>query len=457
MLKIILPTMMLIPTAALLHPRFLFTAYTTLAFLLATSSLSWLSRPNMGMFAHTSHTFMIDMVSAPLMIMSSWLLPLMALASQYRLMNEPTINQRFFLATIAVLQTAILITFSTTDLMMFYIAFETTLLPTMVLITRWGAQADRLEAGSYFIFYTLASSLPMLVALLYLHNTCTHTSITLFFLQPATTELHWEMHLLWLACMAAFLVKLPLYGVHLWLPKAHVEAPIAGSMVLAAILLKLGGYGIIRLSTAIPAPSTALITPLMALALWGSIMANIICFRQPDLKSMIAYSSVSHMAMVIATLMSNTPLGLTSAMVLMIAHGLTSSALFCLANIAYERTHTRILVLTAGLQLTLPLLTTWWLMAALMNMALPPTTNMLAELLAMLAMYPWAPATILPILLNTVLTASYSLYMFITTIRTTPMPTMQLHPSHTREHLLLTLHILPLMMLITCPTLLTPF
>nr|AAT08602.1 NADH dehydrogenase subunit 4 [Bipes biporus] len=457
MLKIILPTMMLIPTAALLHPRLLFTAYTTLALLLATASLSWLSRPNMGMFTHTSHTFMIDMVSAPLMIMSSWLLPLMALASQYRLMSEPTINQRFFLATIAVLQTAILITFSTTDLMMFYIAFETTLLPTMVLITRWGAQADRLEAGSYFIFYTLTSSLPMLVALLYLHNICTHTSITIFFLQPATTELHWETHLLWLACMAAFLVKLPLYGVHLWLPKAHVEAPIAGSMVLAAILLKLGGYGIIRLSAAIMTHSTTLITPLMALALWGSIMANIICFRQPDLKSMIAYSSVSHMAMVIATLMSNTPLGLTSAMILMVAHGLTSSALFCLANIAYERTHTRILVLTAGLQLTLPLLTAWWLMAVLMNMALPPTTNMLAELLAMLAMYPWAPVTILPILLNTVLTASYSLYMFITAIRTTPMPATQLYPSHTREHLLLTLHILPLMMLIIYPTLLTPF
>nr|AAT08628.1 NADH dehydrogenase subunit 4 [Bipes canaliculatus] len=456
MLKIILPTLLLIPTAALAHERTLFTAYTSFTLLLAANTLNWLAHPNMGLVTHPHHIAMIDTISAPLMIMSSWLLPLMAMASQRRLKAEPTINQRMFLAAITFLHTAILLTFSATNLTMFYIAFEATLLPTLMLITRWGAQADRLEAGSYFIFYTLVSSLPMLTALLYLHKTCSHTSITLFFLCPPTPTLQWESHLLWLACMTAFLVKLPLYGVHLWLPKAHVEAPIAGSMVLAAILLKLGGYGIIRLSSALSSYTATLTTPLMALALWGSVMANVICFRQPDLKSMIAYSSVSHMAMVIAALMINTPLGLTSATILMIAHGLTSSALFCLANITYERTGTRILMLTAGLQLTLPLLTIWWLITALMNMAMPPTTNMLAELFALLTLCSWSPTTLIPILLNTVLTASYSLYMFITTIRTAPTPTTHLSPSHTREHLLLALHLIPLLLLITYPPLLTP-
>nr|AAT08577.1 NADH dehydrogenase subunit 4 [Bipes tridactylus] len=456
MLKVLTPTLMLIPASALLHQRTLFPAYTSFALLLATISLTWLAHPNMGAMTHISNTFTLDTISVPLMIMSCWLLPLMAMASQCRLKNEPIINQRMFLAVIAFLQTAIIITFSATELTMFYIAFETTLPPTLMLITRWGAQADRLEAGTYFIFYTLAASLPLLAALLYLHKTHMHTTIPLFSLSMPKPAPYWEDTLLWLACTTAFLVKLPLYGVHLWLPKAHVEAPIAGSMVLAAVLLKLGGYGIIRLSHIFTAQTAALIPPLMSIALWGSIMANIICFRQTDLKSMIAYSSVSHMAMVIMTLMSNSPLGLASAMMLMIAHGLTSSMLFCLANTAYERTNTRTLVLTAGMQLTLPLLTTWWLMAALMNMALPPTTNMLAELFALLAMYSWTPMTLVPILLNTVLTACYSFYMFITAVRTAPTETTQLCPSHTREHLLLALHLLPLILLIADPTLLMP-
>nr|YP_086902.1 NADH dehydrogenase subunit 4 [Bipes tridactylus]AAT08551.1 NADH dehydrogenase subunit 4 [Bipes tridactylus] len=454
MLKVLIPTLMLIPTSALLHQRTLFQAYTSFTLLLATISLTWLAQPNMGTTTYMSNMFALDMVSVPLMIMSCWLLPLMAMASQYRLKNEPIINQRMFLAVIAFLQTAIIITFSTTELTMFYIAFETTLPPTLMLITRWGAQTDRLEAGTYFIFYTLAASLPMLAALLYLHTTHMHTMIPMFSLDTPKPSPYWESGLLWLACTMAFLVKLPLYGVHLWLPKAHVEAPIAGSMVLAAVLLKLGGYGIIRLSNILATQTATFILPLMSITLWGSVMANIICFRQTDLKSMIAYSSVSHMAMVIMTLMTNTPLGLASAMMLMIAHGLTSSMLFCLANTAYERTNTRTLVLTAGMQLTLPLLTAWWLAAALMNMALPPTTNMLAELFALLAMYSWAPVTLIPILLNTVLTACYSLYMLITTVRTSPTETTQLYPSHTREHLLLTLHLLPLALLIADPTLL---
>lgn len=157
--------------------------------------------------------------------------------------------------------------------------------------------------------------------------------------------------------MLAFLVKIPLYGVHLWLPKAHVEAPVAGSMVLAAVLLKLGGYGIIRLLPMLEPLTKELSYPFIILALWGIIITGSICLRQTDLKSLIAYSSVSHMGLVVGAILIQTPLGLAGATILIIAHGLTSSALFCLANTNYERTHSRTIVLARGLQIVLPLIT----------------------------------------------------------------------------------------------------
>lgn len=154
----------------------------------------------------------------------------------------------------------------------------------------------------------------------------------------------------------AFLVKIPLYGIHLWLPKAHVEAPVAGSIILAAVLLKLGGYGIMRIVVVLDPLTKELAYPFIVLALWGVIITGTICLRQTDLKSLIAYSSVGHMGLVVAGILIQTPWGFAGALILMIAHGLTSSALFCLANTNYERTHTRTMVLTRGLQAVFPLI-----------------------------------------------------------------------------------------------------
>nr|WRH36689.1 NADH dehydrogenase subunit 4 [Buceros bicornis] len=455
MLKIIIPTIMLLPTALLSPPKNLWTNTTTHSFLIATLSLQWL------LPSHYPHKYLtpwtgVDQISSPLLVLSCWLLPLMMLASQNHLQHEPLTRKRIFITTLILVQPFIILAFSTTELMLFYISFEATLIPTLILITRWGNQPERLSAGIYLLFYTLTSSLPLLIAILYLYALTNSLHLPMLKLTHPLLTNSWSTLLLSLALLTAFMVKAPLYGLHLWLPKAHVEAPIAGSMLLAALLLKLGGYGIMRITLLTGPLSTYLHYPFLTLALWGAAMTSSICLRQTDLKSLIAYSSVSHMGLVIAASTIQTHWSFTGAMILMISHGLTSSMLFCLANTNYERTHSRILLLTRGLQPLLPLMATWWLLANLTNMALPPTTNLMAELSIMTSLFNWSPLTIILTGATTLLTASYTLFMLLTTQRG-PLPThiTSMQNSSTREHLLMTLHIAPALLLIMKPELIS--
>nr|YP_010957507.1 NADH dehydrogenase subunit 4 [Astrapogon alutus]WMY90834.1 NADH dehydrogenase subunit 4 [Astrapogon alutus]WNH21669.1 NADH dehydrogenase subunit 4 [Astrapogon puncticulatus] len=454
MLKILIPTVMLALTTWSVRTKWLWPSTLAHSLLIAMFSLTWLVHTSETGWKSLNPYMATDLLSAPLLVLSCWLLPIMIIASQNHMTSEPENRQRLYITLLIALQTFLILAFASVEVILFFLMFEATLVPTLIIITRWGNQAERLTAGTYFLFYTLAGSLPLLVSILYLQSYLGSTSLLILHFSPASPLTSFADKLLWAGCLMAFLVKMPLYGIHLWLPKAHVEAPIAGSMILAAVLLKLGGYGMMRIMIILEPLTKELCYPFLILALWGVVMTGSICLRQTDLKSLIAYSSVGHMGLVAAAILIQTPWSFTGALILMIAHGLTSSALFCLANTNYERTHSRTMILARGLQTVLPLMTSWWFLASLANLALPPLPNLMGELMIMTSLFNWSWFTLLLTGAGTLITAGYSLYMFLMTQRG-PLPAHMtaLEPSHSREHLLLTLHLIPLLLLITKPEL----
>nr|YP_010838240.1 NADH dehydrogenase subunit 4 [Clavisyllis tenjini]WGF21049.1 NADH dehydrogenase subunit 4 [Clavisyllis tenjini] len=355
----------------------------------------------------SSNIFMLDPINTPLMLLTLWTSTLMLLASYFTMLNN-SFNKEF-LIVISILSLILMMAFSSKNMMSYYIFFEASLIPTLLLILGWGYQPERLQASLYLMLYTISASLPLLLALLNLNI----KTKTLSFLLTSPMCMVSSLPIPFLILLSgAFLVKIPLYISHLWLPKAHVEAPVAGSMILAGILLKLGAYGITRMINIIPSISSSLMFIFSSISLWGGISTSLICLRQQDMKSLIAYSSVSHMSLLIMGIFSSSKWGWEGAVSMMIAHGLSSSCLFSMANMIYEFSKTRSLLLTKGLLLLFPTMSMWWFLMISANMAAPPTLNFLSEVMLLTSIMSSTKIATLPIIIITFMAAAYSLYLY---------------------------------------------
>nr|YP_009545812.1 NADH dehydrogenase subunit 4 [Ophioplinthus gelida]AYO99591.1 NADH dehydrogenase subunit 4 [Ophioplinthus gelida] len=402
-------------------------------------------------WSHLSSSLVIDNISAPLIILSFWLVPVILLASVNNLPNLNNNSISLFVTLLTFILVSLLIAFTTTNLIIFFIAFETTLIPTLLIISLWGFQSERVEAAYYFIYYTLISSLPLLISLIIIYLNDYNTNLIIINWTPSkliSTPLT-------LFCVMAFLVKVPIYTFHLWLPKAHVEAPVAGSMLLAAILLKMGGYGFIRLQHYFWYPVSDIISPLLIIfCCWGGALSSLICLSQTDLKSLIAYSSVSHMSFMIAGLATGTNIALSASLIIMISHGLVSSALFALANISYVRSGSRTLLINRSLKSSIGLLPFLWLLMVTANLGLPPLPNSWGEILTLSSIINWGPFSFFAIILGLIFTSIFSLsiYQLLNSGWSHKWNTMNNNITE-RENQLIVLHVLPLIGLIIIPNL----
>nr|UBQ34411.1 NADH dehydrogenase subunit 4 [Homidia koreana] len=349
---------------------------------------------------------LFDILSLSLIVLSLFVSILMYYSSS-KIYKTKTYDLGFSVSVL-ILCVVLCLTFLSLNMLTFYFYFEISLIPTLLIILGWGYQPERLQAGVYFLFYTITASLPLLIVLTYVYKSHGSLDYILF----ALMSLSGVTLMMFGFLILAFLVKMPMFFVHLWLPKAHVEAPVSGSMILAGILLKLGGYGFYRVMVLNLGSLTVFSSYLMGLSILGMMYVGFMCCRLNDLKALVAYSSVAHMGLVICGIFSVTFWGLSGGLMMMISHGLVSSGLFCVVNMFYERSSSRSLFINKGLLLLFPSVTLFVFMLLVANMAAPPTINLLSEIFLMVSILKFDYLMLLVFPVGSYMGAVFTVFMF---------------------------------------------
>lgn len=396
---------------------------------------------NIENYCNLRYIYSCDILSYGLILLRIWICILMIIARENLYKRKYYLN--FFLFNLVFLLIILYLTFRVINLFLFYLFFEGRLIPTLLLIIGWGYQPERIQAGIYLLFYTLFVSLPLLLGIFYIFNEINY--IIIYFLK----FFNYELYLLYFSIIMAFLVKIPIYFVHLWLPKAHVEAPVSGSIILAGIILKLGGYGLIRVIILLQKIGFMYNIIWITIRLVGGFYIRLKCFCQVDIKSLIAYSSVAHIRIVIGGIITINYWGFMGSYILIIGHGLCSSGIFCLANINYERLHRRRLYINKGIINFIPSIRLWWFLIISSNIAAPPSLNLIGEISLINRLLRWSWISILILILISFFRAGYRLYLYSYIQHGKYYSGIyRFYIGLSREYLLLILHWLPLNILV---------
>jgi proton-translocating NADH-quinone oxidoreductase chain M len=348
----------------------------------------------------------IDGISLFFILLTTLLIPICLLSSW----NSNKVYIKEYVLAFLIMESLLIAVFCVLDLLLFYIFFESVLIPMFIIVGLFGSRTRKIRAAFMFFLYTLFGSLFMLLAILFIYSV-TGTTDYQILLTTAFTE--YQQKILWIAFFASFATKIPMLPVHIWLPEAHVEAPTEGSVILAGVLLKLGSYGFIRYSLPLFPFATLYFTPFInTLAVIGIIYTSLTAIRQTDLKRIIAYASVAHMNLVMIGMFSLNIQGVEGSILQMISHGIVSSSLFLCIGVIYDRHHTRLVKYYSGLVQTMPIYVTLFLFFTLANIALPGTSSFISEFLILFGIFQTNTTITFFAATGMILGGIYSLWLF---------------------------------------------
>lgn len=347
----------------------------------------------------------IDKISFMLILLTLWILNLSIISRKIPISNK---YKLVFFNILIILINILFIRFRSINIIIFYIFFESRLIPIIIIIIGWGIQIDKIQARIYIIFYTLFGSLPLIIILIYIYFK--FNSLIFNFLTIKNSIIY--KFNLYIIINSAFFIKLPIFLAHLWLPKAHVEAPIRGSIILAGIILKLGSYGIYRNIIIFPNIYIKYNFFFIIISILGRLISCLICINQTDLKIIVAYSSIVHINLILTRIITLIFISFKGRIIIIVSHGLCSSGIFFLVNLNYEKIYSRNIFINKGFLSIIPSLSLWWFLIFSSNFSAPPSLNLFREIFLINCLTQWNLFTIIIIIIILFFRISYSIFIF---------------------------------------------